>query len=325
MRLEHLELLRSPETGGRLTLEPHDTDADNIVRGVLRDEAGHEYPIVAGIPRFVPVSNYCDSFTVEWAKWPDILSSYSGYGERFEKETRWGKHLAGEVILEAGCGSGAFSPHALATGATVVSLDYSTGVEAAAARTAGHPKHLVVQADIFKMPVAPQSFDRAFCFGVIQHTPNPKKALGSVIGAVKPGGSLAADIYIRPPEWAALETAKYYWRNVIKTRDPDVLYRRIVAYVRWVYPLARWIEPFGWGKKINRKILFDDYKVRLPGMDPKKYPQFAALDIFDFLSPQYDIPASEEEFRSWFSEFGLEEVDVHLGFNGIEGRGRRPL
>ncbi len=323
MRREHLDLLRSPETGGRLVLDARAVEGDRILEGVLRDETGTEFPITRGIPRFVPVSNYCDSFTVEWEKWPDILSSYSGYGERFEKETRWGNNLSGELILEAGCGSGAFSPHALATGATVLSLDYSSGVEAAAARSKDNPRHLVVQADIFRMPIAPKSFDRAFCFGVVQHTPDPKKALKSVVDAVKPGGSVAADIYIRPPDWALLEKAKYRWRNVVKSRDPAELHRKIVAYVRWVYPIARVLEKFNWGKKINRNILFDDYKSRLPGMNTAKYAEFAALDIFDFLSPAYDIPASEEEFRQWFVEFGLKDIDVHPGYNGIEGRGRK--
>lgn len=40
----------------------------------------------------------------------------------FEKETRWGKGLNDEVVLEVGSGSGRFTPHALETRATVVSF-----------------------------------------------------------------------------------------------------------------------------------------------------------------------------------------------------------
>ncbi len=56
-------------------------------------------------------------------------------------------------------------------------------------------------------------------------------------------------------------------------------------------------------------------------MDRKKYKSFAMLDIYDFLGPRYDMPASLSELEGWFSEVRFADVEVHPGYNGLEGRG----
>ena len=70
-----------------------------------------------------------------------------------------------------------------------------------------------------------------------------------------------------------------------------------------------------------RSLMMDDYRQRMTGMDEKFYREFAVLDIFDFLSPKYDIPQTAESFRKIFVDIGMAEIDVHPGWNGIEGRG----
>jgi len=42
------------------------------------------------------------------------------------------------------------------------------------------------------------------------------------------------------------------------------------------------------------------------------------------LSPRYDLPQTLSTVRRWFAEAGLENVTVQYGYNGIEGRGRKP-
>lgn len=105
---------------------------------------------------------------------------------------------------------------------------------------------------------------------------------------------------------------------------------RVRQYVNILFPIAilARILPrrFGhMGKQFMKNLMLDDYHSRLPGMNPKQYKEFAILDIFDFLSPMYDIPQTEEQFRDCFLNAGLIEVDVHPGYNGIEGRGIKHL
>ncbi len=99
------------------------------------------------------------------------------------------------MIVEAGGGSGRFTEQAAATGAMVLSLDYSYAVEANYASNSARPNVLIVQADLHHMPFAPGRADKLFCFGVLQHTPDPHRAFLCLHGQLKPGGSLVVDVY----------------------------------------------------------------------------------------------------------------------------------
>ena len=47
--------------------------------------------------------------------------------------------------------------------------------------------------------------------------------------------------------------------------------------------------------------------------------------MYDMLSPKYDFTATLEEFRAWLDAAGLEQTDVHHGYNGLEGRAVKPV
>ena len=203
MRTEHLSLLRSPLDGSELTLRDSAMVGGKVETGTLTDAAGNRFPIHNFIPRFVPEQNYCDAFTYEWERYPDILSSYTGYEERFAKETRWGNQLGGQLVLEAGCGLSPFTGQALATGCQLVSFDYSGSVEQNYAKFGGRENLLIVQANISAVPTEP--------------------------------------------------------------------------------------------------------------------------NLFDMLAPAYDLPATIPEFLAWHQAAGLQEIEVGAGYNGVEGRGVKPL
>lgn len=324
---DQLALLRSPVTGGTLELQNAEHVDDRIKSGVLVDSQGNSFPIRDFIPRFVDANNYCRSFTVQWDKYPLAPDLYGVYAERFAKETRWGANLSAEIILEAGCGWGVFTRTALKTGATVVAFDLSAGVDQAYRENGPNPKLLVVQASIYDMPFRRASFDKVFCFGVLQHTPEPQRAFAGLVEFLKPAGLIAADVYAKPPRrhpYSGLLRSKYLARRFTTGRDPEALHRAIKTYVYAMWPLSRLLALTKWGRQVNRRFLIDDYKSRLPGMTPAHYRDFAVLDIFDMLSPAYDFPASLDEFRAWYVAAGLTEIDVHPGYNGFEGRARRP-
>ena len=82
------------------------------------------------------------------------------------------------------------------TGGTVVSFDYS-GAVAANYRSNGSHENLLVQASVYEMPFRLNYLDKAFCFGVLQHTPNPREAFISIVQQLRPGGRIAADVYAK--------------------------------------------------------------------------------------------------------------------------------
>lgn len=231
-------------------------------------------------------------------------------------------------MMEAGCGAGTFTEFALATEATVLSFDLSDGGVRANYKKNGHKENLlIVQADIFNIPARDGNFDYIYCFGVLQHTPAPKAAFLNLSLYLKRGvGKIATDIYTMPPPnhpYEPLWTNKYRMRRLLKNISDQKIYKLVVCYVNIFWPITRIILKLfpKKGVQYNRHFLFDDYPPRLPGMDPKKFKAFAMLDIHDFLAPDYDEPATEADYRSWHVEAGLNCIDVHPGYNGLEGRG----
>jgi SAM-dependent methyltransferase len=330
MRPEHLQLLISPATKKPLKLVPgSEMVGTRVKQGQLTDEDGEIlYPIVDFIPRFVPADNYAKGFGYQWNMHRrtqyDASSGFPVSVERFKKETGWDGDLTGEVILEAGCGSGRFTPHALGTGANVVSFDYSNAVDANYASNGQNEQLLIVQADIYNLPFRKSAFDKVFCFGVLQHTPDARKSFMELVQYIKPGGRLASDVYLKSFKQLLFAT-KYKVRPFLKGMDPEKLYRWVTGYIDFMWPLATQIRKIPrYGKSINWLLLIADYSQLLKGADDKTLKEWAYLDTFDMLAPAYDNPQTPQAFANWHREAGLVDIDVHLGYNGVEGRGRRP-
>src|SRR5207248_3605674 len=131
--------------------------------------------------------------------------------KRFFEETGWPRVLAREVILEVGSGSGRFTEQAASTEAFIISFDYSHAVEANYASNGARENVLIVQADIYAMPFRTEYFDKVFCFGVLQHTPDVRQAFLALPPMLKPGGELVVDVYKKTFFRTCLAT-KYYAR-----------------------------------------------------------------------------------------------------------------
>ncbi len=328
MNPAHLALLRCPASGNRLKLKNERYSNGRIEAGSLMEEiTGQEYPIVQFIPRFVPLENYANTFGFQWNLHKrtqyDETSKHALSSERFLKETKWNAQLPGQFILEIGCGSGRFTKEALKTGAVVASLDFSSAVTANYDSNGSNENLLIVQASIYDMPFAKSSFDKAFCFGVLQHTPAPEDAFLRIPPFLKPGGSMAADVYVKDLRHWLLQP-KYWVRPFTRGGHPEKLYPRIKKYVDFMWPLARLIRKIPrLGAPLNWKLLIADYSRELPEASDEMLREWAYLDGMDMLSARYDYPQTLRTFRNWYVKAGLQEIDVHYGYNGIEGRGRR--
>lgn len=331
MNPDHLKYLVCPKTKQPLEIK-FSTVVENkrIKEGMLIEPAaGHEYPIVNYIPRFVSQDNYAKNFGIEWnihsLTQYDEFSGFSVSKERLEKETKWEKNLQGETILEVGSGSGRFTKYALETGAFVVSLDYSEAVEANYRSNGNHENLLLVQASVYEMPFRTNIFDKAFCFGVLQHTPDPKKSFFSIIEYLKPNGMIASDTYAKDTSHWLLHP-KYWIRPFIKKDNPKKLYEITKKYIDFMWPLARIISKIPKiGYTINWRLLVADYSTVLPNADDKTLKEWAYLDTYDMLSPMYDEPQTLKTFRSWHEAAGLTDIEVHYGYNGVEGRARKSV
>lgn len=194
------------------------------------------YPVRHGIPRFVPQENYSQSFGFQWRRHCCTqLDSFTGTtlsADRFWESTQWPRDLTGQTIQEAGSGAGRFTEIALEAGATVWSFDYSDAVDANAVNNGRHSRLHLFQGDLYAIPLPPASFDKVFCFGVLQHCPDVKRAFMSLIPMLKPGGHLAVDFYDWDRRNPATRQMLYWTRPYTATMTPRPLYR----VVRGLYP-----------------------------------------------------------------------------------------
>jgi ubiquinone/menaquinone biosynthesis C-methylase UbiE len=212
----------------------------------------------------------------------------------------------------------------LSTGATVVSVDLSNAVDVNYRIHRDNKNLLAVQADLRKLPLAERTFDRVFCFGVLQHTPDVERAFKTLPRYLKSGGHLSIDVYDRCEGWARwIEPLyrTYYWlRPITREMPPDRLYRWVEIYVNAMWPASCRIARLPkLGRILNRMMLIHDYRCRYPLSD-EQLKQWAVLDTFDNLAPRYDQRQTLSTIKRWFMECDLANVDVQYGYNGIEGR-----
>lgn len=174
MQYEHLIFLVCPECKGDLTLLKMERGEHNRIKsGILRCSGCEmDYQITNYIPRFVASDNYA-SYFFGWERTKHPRTQHDSYAgknvseTRFFVETKWGRDLKDQLILEVGSGSGRFTEQAALTGAVVISMDYSYAVDANYAFNGGKNNVFIVQADVYKMPFRENFFEKLFCFGVL--------------------------------------------------------------------------------------------------------------------------------------------------------------
>ena len=82
-------------------------------------------------------------------------------------------------------------------GGSVVAVDLSFAIDAARENLSEREGIHFIQADIFRLPFRPQSFDFVYSWGVLHHTPDPPAAFSRLPPLVRPGGKLMVFVYAR--------------------------------------------------------------------------------------------------------------------------------
>ena len=301
---------------------------------------GCEFPVVGGIPRFVPQDSYANSFGLQWNTFRRTqLDSYTGIPLSRDRLARIAGGslavVAGKTVLEAGCGAGRFTEVLLEEGARVFSADLSNAVEANLENCSRFEKHFVCQADIRHLPVLPASFDVVVCVGVIQHTPNPEETIERLCRYVKPGGSLFIDHY--SPGYPATFSRRIIRYFLLKS-SPAAALRFCTGLINLLWPIHRFvwnalrssILSGGWLARKTRGAFLRispvvDYQSAYPELGQELLKTWALLDTHDTLTDCYKHIRSGEQIRSKLEECGMEDIHTHLGGNGVEVRAKRSL
>lgn len=328
MKVDVLRLLRCPRSDQRLKIVDRLDEGGRIKSGWLVSEDGHNrYPIRNFIPRFVPESNYADSFGMQWNRFRKTqLDSYSGHpisAGRFWKATGWTPHdVTGQWVLDIGCGAGRFAEVALDAGARVVAVDYSGAVDACYANLKDHPDLHVVQGDIYALPFHPGTFPFVYSLGVLQHTPDVERAFATLPRMVAPGGSLCVDFYEK--SWKSLLRPKYWLRPITKRISKARLFAILEWLVPRLLPASRVVGTLPViGNALRQAIPVANYFNVLP-LNEEQQLEWSLLDTFDWFSPEYDNPQKSETVRRWLEQSGLQNVQVSRAGH-LVARGTKPL
>ena len=299
MREKLLEILREPVTGSTLTLRNARLQAGRIEEGELvSDTSRRSYSILRGIPRFVPPSSYAESFGFQWNRDRRVQLDSANRSrfsrERFDAEAGWTENeLADKWCLDAGCGAGRFAEVVAGRRPNLVAMDISSAVEAAKKTLEPFPNVDVVQASLFEPPFERGVFDFVYCIGVIQHTPDPPRAVETVVRLAKPGGRFAMTIYARKP-WTRL-SGKYLLRPLTKRLPEPVLLRAIETSMPILFPVTDVLFRVPvLGKVARFAIPVANWVEHTEATREARYAE-TVLDTFDALSPRYDSPMTQTE------------------------------
>ena len=293
MKHNLLSILVCPACKKSLNLEVASEDQGEILEGELSCRlCQSRFQIRKGVPRFVQMDDYVDTFSFEWNRFHDvqidILNATDRSEKTFEGQTGWSpSDLVGKRLLDVGVGAGRFAEVVSRWGGEVVGVDLSFAVDAAYGNVGKRENVHIVQADLFRLPFHEGTFDAMYSLGVLHHTPDTKMAFDAVVPYLKHGGEFAVFLY-------AYGHYSYFsdlWRK-ITTR---VSYRIIYYLTSLSIPLYYLYKiPFA---GLALRLLFP--------MSQHPNPRWRWLDTFDWYTPRYQHKHTWPEVYRWFEENGF--------------------
>lgn len=301
MKISLLGFIVCPNCHHRLQLKTKAAVSQEIKTGQLICSGCHRrYPIINFIPRFVKTDKYVGNFSFEWQR--HRLTQLDSYNHNhisrdtfFDKTGFIAKDLANKLVLDVGCGMGRFMEIAANYRSEVIGIDLSYAVDAARKNLSRRSRCHFIQADIFRLPFKPKTFDAIFSIGVLHHTPDTRAAFMQLPPLLKSGGKLAIWVYgqntFRPYDYFGR-----FWRQ-FTIRLPKKLLYYLCHFSVVIYYLYR--IPY-LGTLINLLIPFST--------DPNW--RWRILDTFDWYSPQYQWKHTYPEVVDWFETAKLKVLKI---------------
>jgi len=293
-------------------VNPRSNSPLRLAAGKLIDSEGNVFPIVNGVARIADLENYTESFGVQWNRFDktQLDSERDGLAlsyNRFFAETGWCPNdLAGKDILEVGSGAGRFSRVVLEhTRAELYSVDYSDAVSANFNNNGpiAPDRFQLFQASIYEMPFPDDSFDKVFCFGVLQHTPDFESSVRALISKTKPDGEVVVDFYSIKGWWTKLH-AKYLLRPLTKRMSHEGLFKAIENNVDWLIEASKLLRKIGLGVLTRFLPLVDLATIPINVLTKEQCREWVVLDTFDMFSPEHDHPQRIKDVVAMFTRNG---------------------
>jgi SAM-dependent methyltransferase len=297
-----LEILACPRCGAELK-------ADGASHaGPVVCSRGHRFPTEGGYldlseqaPTDGVTTRTFESFGYEWNTFDDVREEDAEFSEVYFRDLDVAS-LRGRTGLDAGCGKGRYTRFLAPHLESLIALDGSSAVEAAARNLEGYTNVLVVKADIRTAPVVPGSIDMVVCLGVLHHLADPRQGFETLVRMLAPGGRMLLYLYSRPTELGARRIALFF-AGLLRRLTVRVPHRTLRALSIPVTGALYFgvVRTGAWGERVGVGSL-----ARLPMAGYRGKPfRSLFLDTFDRLSAPVEHRYVWEELAPWFAEAGL--------------------
>jgi SAM-dependent methyltransferase len=310
-----LAYLVCPSCDGSLDLSVSEFDQSEIIEGALRcRNCATSFPISRGVPRFADLANIesdkrATATGFGW-QWQHFTQTDERYAEQF---LGWiapvtPDFFRDKVVLEGGCGKGRHTQLAAQWGAReVIGIDLSAAVETAFAATRSLPNAHIVQADIYRLPLA-RKFDYAFSVGVLHHLPDPHGGFVSLATKVKTEGHISAWIYgAENNEWITR------WVNPVRERLTSRIDQRALLQLSKIPTACLYVAtklvygPLNRnGSSLAQHLFYNDY---LKAIAPFGWREQHTI-VFDHLLAPTAFYISRAEFEEWWRDIGARDVTI---------------
>jgi len=356
MKHRLLQWLECPTCSSVFTAEAFVSESDGILEGALHCRCQTVVPIVGGIPRFLKdwpqqFPEFATRYRGRFDEDLDRASGAENWFQRWQERTRksfgyqwtvFGRMVcdfrmnflnyvhpltsgdfAGRLGLDVGCGFGRHIFNAAGLGAEMVGVDLSRAIDVAARNTKELAGVHLIQADLYRLPLRPGTFDLVYSLGVLHHLPDPQGGFEAIVQQAKPNGHVAVWLYSTSRRFTniALEAARFVARRLPLPVLKGLAY--LAAAIDWggfILPYKCASRLPGLGRIVDRLTLS---RVKIYSAYPF---QVAAADWFDRLSAPIRYYYRREDVERWFREAGLTRIQVSpTGLYGWRGCGQRPV
>ncbi len=144
----------------------------------------------------------------------EIASSYDDwyetplgrFADRVETELAFDlfNFRQGDLVLDAGCGTGNFSLKLARKGAWVVGVDIAPGMLSLAREKAAREQQVTFkEMDLYSLGYPPDYFDGIVSMAAFEFIHEPQKAFAELMRVLKPGGQLLIGTINRDSAWGA--------------------------------------------------------------------------------------------------------------------------
>jgi len=253
--------------------------------------------------------NTVRQFSDEWTKFDHFTEQeLSVIGNQyFDIVTE--KMLNGSsVVLDVGCGMGRWSRFLANRVEFIEAVDPSAAVVPAATFNADKKNIRITQAGIENLPFDDESFDFAFCLGVLDHVPDPQQGILEIVKKIKTKGHFLIYMYYnfenRGPLFKALFKMSHFIRLCTsklpgKLKLPLCDLIAVTIYVPFVL-LAKLVKRLFPNKLYYKKIPLSYYV--------DKNFQIMRNDALDRFGSPLEKRHTKEEIKTMLENAGLSHI-----------------